>query len=210
MDRCRNLQRWRRNGQFFSFKNPLCVFNRLKNLTGYSRNRDVFSGHDSEPDAQRKAQAELEAALGHCTAPRLADRPRLPYTEALISEILRTYTIGPIGLLHVSAEDDVHNGLFIPKNSIMPTEKRKIPWTCYSAMGVGRVCPGVHLADTTMWLLFASILTFFGISAPLKDGLPVLPSAKFLDGSISHPEPFACQITPRKGAEEVIRRLSEA
>ncbi|KAJ7432778.1 cytochrome P450 [Mycena galericulata] len=182
--------------------------------------------------------AELEAALGQCTAPRLADRARLPYTEALISEILRTYTIGPIGLPHVAAEDDVHNGFFIPKDSAIITNnwlfyrdrktypepeifgperfietashrKEKAPRDV--GFGYGRrVCPGVHLADTTLWLLFASLLTFFDISAPLNDGRPVLPSGKFLDGSISHPEPSACQITPRKGAEEVIRRLSEA
>ena len=92
-----------------------------------------------QPDAQRKAQAELDAVLGFCTAPRLADRSRLPFMEALISEIFRAYTIGPIGmshlrtncvlrsihyfsgLPHVAAEDDVHNGFFIPKDSIIFT-----------------------------------------------------------------------------------------
>lgn len=51
-----------------------------------------------QPEAQRKAQAELDTILGFCTAPRLADRSRLPFIEALISEIFRTYTIGPIGM----------------------------------------------------------------------------------------------------------------
>ncbi|KAJ7708771.1 cytochrome P450 [Mycena rosella] len=73
------------------------------------------------PDAQRKAQAELDTVLGHCTAPRLTDRPRLPFTDALISEILRTYTIGPVGLPHVAAEDDVHEGFLIPKGAIIIT-----------------------------------------------------------------------------------------
>ena len=88
---------------------------------------------------------------------------------------------------------------------------------------------GVHLADTSMWLLFASILVFFDLSAPVEDGRPILPSGRFLDGSIrhvvdirylrhyallmlnmnSHPEQFKCTIMPRKGAEEAIHLLSD-
>jgi cytochrome P450 len=91
-----------------------------------------------QPEAQRKAQSELDAVLGHCTAPQPADRPRLPYTEALISEVFRSYSIGPvgkrvlavkpvqrmnpfIGLPHVAAEDDVHEGFFIPKDTMIIT-----------------------------------------------------------------------------------------
>ncbi|KAJ7496794.1 cytochrome P450 [Mycena latifolia] len=190
------------------------------------------------PDAQRNAQNELDAVLGHCTAPRLADRPRLPYTEALISEILRTYTIAPIGLPHVATEDDLHDGYFIPKDAIIFANNRlfyrdsntytdpetfrperfietanhrkeKDPKDMLFGYG-RRACPGVHLADMTMWLLFASILVFFEISPTVEDGNPILPSGRFLDGGISHPEHFKCTITARSGAEEAIHGLSHA
>ncbi|KAF7369020.1 Cytochrome P450 [Mycena venus] len=190
-----------------------------------------------QPDAQRKAQKELDVVLGFCTAPRLADRSRLPYMEALISENFRAYTIAPIGLPHVAAEEDVHNGFLIPKDSIILTNnwlfyrdpniyadpetfrpERFIETTTHTKekdpkdilFGYGRrACPGVHLADMSMWLLFASILAFFDISAPNVDGRSVLPSGKFLDGAISHPEQFECAIIPRQGAAEAIRRLLE-
>lgn len=43
---------------------------------------------------------------------------------------------------------------------------------------------GVHLADASIFLIFASILTFFDVSAAVVDGKPILPSGKFLDGTI--------------------------
>ncbi|KAJ6623187.1 cytochrome P450 [Mycena sp. CBHHK59/15] len=189
-----------------------------------------------QPDAQRKAQSELDTVLGHCTAPQLADRPRLPFVEALISEVFRTYTIGPVGLPHVASEDDVHNGFFIPKGAIILTNnwlfyrdnkiyvdpenfsperflerpgfvKAKDPRDILFGYG-RRACPGVHLADTSMWMLFASILAFFDISAPTRDGSSLVPSGRFLDGTISRPEQFECVVTPRKGAEDIISRDS--
>ncbi|KAJ6561144.1 cytochrome P450 [Mycena vulgaris] len=191
-----------------------------------------------QPDAQWKAHNELDAVLGNCAAPQLTDRPRLPFMEALISEIFRTYTIGPMGLPHVAAEDDVHNGYFIPKDAIILTNnwlfyrdsntyrdpetfrperfietashaKEKDPKDMLFGYG-RRACPGVHLADMSMWLLFASILSFFDIGLAVEDGSPVLPSGRFSDGSISRPEQFECTITPRKGAEEAIHRLLDA
>ncbi|KAJ7746731.1 hypothetical protein DFH07DRAFT_587249 [Mycena maculata] len=84
---------------------------------------ETFLAMVLQPDAQRKAQNELEVVLGYSTVPRLVDRPRLPSTEALtgISEIFRMYPIGPVGLPHVTAEDDTQNGFSIPTDSIILT-----------------------------------------------------------------------------------------
>ncbi|KAJ7665191.1 cytochrome P450 [Mycena polygramma] len=196
--------------------------------------RTLFLALLLHPEAQRKAQQELDTVLGHCTAPRLADRPRLPYVEALISEIQRNYPIGAGGLPHVVTEDDVHNGFLIPKGSIIVTNNRMFyhdsklyadPETFSPErfiespthakerdpsdilFGFGRrVCPGVHLAEASIFLVFASILAFFDVTPPIVDGKPALPSGKFLDGSINVPEEFGCVIKPRKGAEECILR----
>ncbi|KAJ7639260.1 cytochrome P450 [Roridomyces roridus] len=189
------------------------------------------------PEAQRKAQAELDAVLGPCTVPRLADHSRLPYIEALMCEVLRKYPMIPLGLAHAAAEDDIHEGFFIPKGAVVipnnwhfchdpsiypnpdsfeperfietPTHaKEKDPRDIIFGYG-RRVCPGIHLADASMWLLFASILAFFDISAPMQDGHPVLPSGKHSNSGISHPEPFECTISVRKGGEEAIRRFAD-
>ena len=51
----------------------------------------------------------------------MADRSALPYMNALVSEILRSHVVVPTGAPHRVTEDDVYEGYFIPKGSlIMP------------------------------------------------------------------------------------------
>lgn len=42
------------------------------------------------PDAQRRAQAEIDAVVGRDRLPTFADREHLPYTEALVQEVFRS------------------------------------------------------------------------------------------------------------------------
>ncbi|KAI0027580.1 cytochrome P450 [Vararia minispora EC-137] len=71
------------------------------------------------PDAQRSAQDELDAVLGQARPPRVADRAQLPYTSALIREILRWRSGLPLGLPHVTEQDDWYEGMFIPKGTVI-------------------------------------------------------------------------------------------
>lgn len=41
------------------------------------------------PNVQKKAQAEIDAVIGHERLPTHADRERLPYVNALVTEVLR-------------------------------------------------------------------------------------------------------------------------
>jgi cytochrome P450 len=61
-----------------------------------------------------------------------------------------------------------------------------------------RVCPGQQLADASVWLSCALALSSLSIR-PIKDsdGNPVLPEPVMMSGTISHPKPFKCDITPR-------------
>jgi hypothetical protein len=89
------------------------------------------------PDVQRKAQEEIDTIVGHGRLPSLDDRPRMPYMEALLLEVLRYHPIGPmgmsivlsflryaalilrVGIPHAVSQDDYYNGMFIPKESIV-------------------------------------------------------------------------------------------
>jgi cytochrome P450 len=71
------------------------------------------------PEAQKKAQAEIEAVIGSHRLPTLADRPNLPYMNALHSEVLRWAPIAPLGLPHRVTQDDVYNEYVIPAGSIV-------------------------------------------------------------------------------------------
>lgn len=44
------------------------------------------------PEAQRKAQAEIDAVVGNDRLPGFADRDRLPYLNAVALEVLRWHS----------------------------------------------------------------------------------------------------------------------
>lgn len=71
------------------------------------------------PEAQKKAQEEIDRVVGSDRLPTLADRENMPYIQALIKEVLRWHPGSPLGIPHTSTQDDVYNGYFIPKGSIL-------------------------------------------------------------------------------------------
>ena len=68
-----------------------------------------------DPEIQKRAQAEIESAVGSDRLPEYSDRHRLPVTEASYREILRWRPPGPLGVPHLTTQDDVYKGYFIPK-----------------------------------------------------------------------------------------------
>ncbi|KAK0222302.1 cytochrome P450 [Armillaria fumosa] len=71
------------------------------------------------PDVQRKAQAELDSVLGGERLPTFDDQEDLPYINALCKELVRFHPVAPIGIPHGVLEDDVFEGHFIPKGSVV-------------------------------------------------------------------------------------------
>jgi cytochrome P450 len=49
------------------------------------------------PEAQKKAQAEIDAVVGNDRLPGFSDRSQLPYVDALAKEVLRWNTVAPLG-----------------------------------------------------------------------------------------------------------------
>ena len=48
------------------------------------------------PEIQKRAQAEVDELLDGKRLPTMADRPRLPYVDAVLSEVLRWVSIAPV------------------------------------------------------------------------------------------------------------------
>ena len=71
------------------------------------------------PEAQRKAQAEIDHVVGSNRLPSLADRESLPFVDAMVKEVLRWQPVAPMGLPHTSTEDDVVEGHSIPKGAML-------------------------------------------------------------------------------------------
>ncbi|KAH9843975.1 cytochrome P450 [Rhodofomes roseus] len=177
------------------------------------------------PDAQRKAQAEIDRVIGNDRLPTLADRDELPYIRALIWEVLRWQPIAPLGAPHSLIQDDTHAGYYLPKGTTVITNiwgmlRDRTRYTdpevfnpdrfCPSndvepeydprqiVFGFGRrVCPGSQLAETSLFLICALSLAAFEIAKPVIDGNVVEPSMEYTTGTISHPLPFECSIKPR-------------
>lgn len=73
----------------------------------------------THPEVQRKAQEELDKVVGRDRIPDLDDMELLPYTYALVLEVLRWYPVLPLGVPHRLIADDVYNGMDIPEGSIV-------------------------------------------------------------------------------------------
>ncbi|KAG1765989.1 cytochrome P450 [Suillus placidus] len=168
------------------------------------------------PDVQKKAQAEIDAVVGPDRLPSFADQGSLPY---LLSGISMS------GFPHCVSEDDIHDGYYIPKGSMIVTniwfmlndperyanpsqfnperflandgkEPETEPRTICFGFG-RRICPGIHLAEASAWLSVAMSLAVFDISKAVENGIEITPEFDPLSGTISHPKTFKCSIKPR-------------
>ncbi|KAF7299262.1 Cytochrome P450 [Mycena indigotica] len=181
----------------------------------------------THPEVQKKAQAEIDAVLGSHRLPEFSDKAQLPYVEALCREVLRWMPLVPLSPSRKTTEDDIYEGYFIPKGtSIVPnlwamcqdeaiypepekfkperflTEDGRVttdPLLNPLAFGHGRrSCVGRHLAEDSVWIAMASLLTVYNFGkAKDASGNEIEIPFQFSDGLIIHSEPFECSITPR-------------
>ncbi|CEL58893.1 O-methylsterigmatocystin oxidoreductase OS=Aspergillus flavus GN=ordA PE=3 SV=2 [Rhizoctonia solani AG-1 IB] len=142
------------------------------------------------PEVAQRAQAEIDSVVGRGRLPDFTDRESLPYVEALLQELMRMSPPTPLGFPHTVTEDIEFRGYRIPKGaSINPniwmilhdpkhyssphtfTPDRYLkpvpdPDPRKYNFGFGRrVCPGLHVANDTAWIMCVGVLTLFDIRA---------------------------------------------
>ncbi|ELU04297.1 hypothetical protein CAPTEDRAFT_117083 [Capitella teleta] len=72
------------------------------------------------PNTQKKMIKEIDEVLG-TRVPSLSDRNRMPYVNAVLNEIMRYGSVGPLGITHRAVVDTDILGTKIPKDShVMP------------------------------------------------------------------------------------------
>ncbi|KAG8688170.1 hypothetical protein FRC09_013074, partial [Ceratobasidium sp. 395] len=195
------------------------------------------------PDVQAKAQAEIAAYLKQ----RLTDDPSssrflmpedrsgLPYTSALVRELLRWHPVANI-IPHQSGGEDDNNVISegktyrIPANTLVIVNSWQMlhnpdvyfeperfmperylvanppPDPESYAFGFGRrICPGIHVAQQSMCNTLANFNT---TKAKDENGLEVTPEERYTNDIISHPLPFLCCIAPREDCKEWLREES--
>ncbi|KAF7559491.1 hypothetical protein G7046_g4653 [Stylonectria norvegica] len=186
------------------------------------------------PDVQAKAQRAVDEVVGRDRLPNFEDRPQLRCIDYIVQETLRWCPVSPIGVPHRSLKDDVYGGYFIPAGSFIYANARAMTHDerIYSdpeafdpdryipveeggrgepfpngQFGFGRrVCVGKHLAEASVWLVVAAMLSVLKIEkARDADGEEITPVVEVTNGLTSHPKTFPCRIGPRdEKGEEVI------
>ncbi|GME53521.1 Cytochrome p450 protein [Neofusicoccum parvum] len=201
------------------------------------------------PAVQKKAQEQLDEVCGAGRSPTWEDFERLPYINSIVKEGMRWRPVLPLGVPHRLNQDDMYNGMLIPKDAtiVMPI------WGMHMSEGCGfaspdtydpdrwaaharpaselagladyenrdhygygsgrRICPGMHLAERTMWRMTAKLLWAYDI-VPAVDAagndVPIDVDA-YEDGIINQPKPYAVQFRARSAAhEETVRREAAA
>ncbi|KAJ3485043.1 hypothetical protein NLI96_g5230 [Meripilus lineatus] len=189
------------------------------------------------PEVQQRAQEEIDKIVGNERFPRLEDRDNLPYVDALVKEVLRFHPIAPLGLPHRLTRDDEFQGYHLPKDTLVianiwkflndpdvypnpsvfdPTRylqteghpPQRDPREL--AFGFGRrKCPGMNLADVSVFISCAMSLAVFDIRKPIENGRVIEPVFGALSGTVSHPLPFRCDIKPRTAQARALILSSE-
>jgi len=171
-------------------------------------------------DAQEKVQKELDTVLGRYKIPSLADKPSLPYTDAVLMEIQRCANIVPDGVAHYTRKDVTLNGVIIPKDTFIQPLNVEILKGDYWLSGktfkperfldeegkakkddhlvpfsIGkRQCLGETLAKSELFIFFGGILQYFKIEEEIPG---ILPSEDYIVGATTLPQPFKIRLVKR-------------
>ncbi|XP_077204261.1 cytochrome P450 2J5-like isoform X2 [Paroedura picta] len=182
----------------------------------------------NHPDIQEKVQKELDDVLGSSQSFSYQDRKRLPYTNAVIHEILRAHYVLFVGLPRKCVNDVNIFGFCIPKGAHVIPDLRSVlldpkQWEkpqdfhpnhfldqdgsfvkreAFLPFGAGaRVCLGQQLAKIELFIFFASLLRTFTFKLP--EGVKELSTKPILGGSL-HPHPYKLCAVPRCTASLII------
>ncbi|XP_064203283.1 cytochrome P450 2K1-like [Anguilla rostrata] len=168
------------------------------------------------PHIQEKVQAEIENVIGRERPPRIDDRKRMPYTDAVVHETQRFGNIVPNNLLHETRTDTTFRGYHIPKGTpviplltsvlydktqwqtphqfnpghFLDAEGRFVKKDAFMPFSAGRrICVGETLAKMELFLFFTSLLQRFTFKPPpgvLPEDLDISPCP----GLTSSPVPY--------------------
>ncbi|KAG6908101.1 hypothetical protein DXG01_006138 [Tephrocybe rancida] len=192
--------------------------------TTVSSNYSFFLAMTLYPEVAKKAQAEIDSVVGNNRLPTFEDRPHLPYVDALSKEVFRWNSVAPLGggycislvstvfIVCIATLSDLQTfrGLmrdpeiyddpdsFCPDRFIAMEGKPAELDPRSICFGFGRrICPGIHLADASVFILCAMSLAVFDISKTVENGVVIEPVHENTGGSVSHPKPYKCSIKPR-------------
>ncbi|KPM38746.1 hypothetical protein AK830_g7818 [Neonectria ditissima] len=136
------------------------------------------------PEIQKKARDQLDLVVGPDRLPEFSDRGSLPYIEHIVQEVYRTVVYANA---HAMAHDeriyqaphDFNPDRYQPLANGAPGEPFPV-----GNFGFGRrVCVGRFLADNSVWIMVATMLSTLEFHKKLDQaGRPVEPRVSFTNG----------------------------
>ncbi|QRV94754.1 cytochrome P450 family protein [Ceratobasidium sp. AG-Ba] len=142
------------------------------------------------PEVAQAARNEIDSVVGRERLPILADRESLPFFEAVLLEVLRLWPPAPLGAAHLASKEIEFRGYRIPKGAALyaniwamthdpdlypdpyafnPSrflKPNQDPDPRKYIFGFGkRLCSGIHVANNSMFVLCAGLLSTFDIVA---------------------------------------------
>ncbi|XP_010963135.1 vitamin D 25-hydroxylase [Camelus ferus] len=165
------------------------------------------------PNIQGRVQKEIDLIIGPSGKPSWDDKCKMPYTEAVLHEVLRFCNIVPLGIFHATSEDAVVRGYSIPKGTTVITNLYSVhfdekywrdpdifyPERFLDSNGhfvrkealvpfsLGRRhCLGEQLARIEMFLFFTAFLQQFRLHFPHE----LVPNLKPRLGMTLQPQPY--------------------
>ncbi|KAF5282693.1 hypothetical protein FQA39_LY17500 [Lamprigera yunnana] len=174
-------------------------------------------------DVQRRVQKEIDNVVGRNRWPTMQDKMNLPYTEAVLMEVMRIANVPPLGIAHRAICEATLFGYKVPKGSIVLTslysihmdknfwkdpdqfrperfltEERQliIPDWNFLPFGRGkRRCLGESLAKTNYFHFFTAMLHNFVLERdPDVDDV----NTEGFDGVTISPKPFQVKLVVRR------------
>ncbi|KAG7085604.1 hypothetical protein E1B28_003155 [Marasmius oreades] len=187
----------------------------------------------ANPDAQRRAQSEIDSVVALGELPQFSDQHALPFVSAIVKEVLRWKPVTPLGIPHASVAEDVYRGYTIPSGSLMvpniwamlhdedtyPDPHSFKPERFIGAdgklnpdvkdpstvlFGFGRrICPGRHMSLNSVWISIALMLATLNISKALDK------EGNVIEPSYEYISSLACIPAPFKCAIKPRSKLTE-
>ncbi|XP_009687467.2 cytochrome P450 2J2 [Struthio camelus] len=171
------------------------------------------------PHVQEKVQLEIDTVIGQSRQPAMDDKENMPYTSAVLSEVLRLGNIVPLGVPRMSTSDTTLAGFHLPKGTTLMTSLTSIMFDknvwetpdtfnpehflengqyrkrdAFLPFSAGkRACPGEQLARTELFIFFTALLQKFTFQAPAHAAL----TFEFTLSLTRCPKPFQIRALPR-------------
>ncbi|XDB48449.1 hypothetical protein AB1E18_002032 [Capra hircus] len=164
------------------------------------------------PEIQEKVQAEIDRVLGQSQQPSTAARESMPYTNAVVHEVLRMGNVIPLNVPREVTVDTTLAGYHLPKGTVVMTNLTALhndptEWATpdtfnpehflengqfkkresFLPFSIGkRMCLGEQLARTELFIFFTSLLQKFTFRPPENEKLSLKFRVSLTLAPVSH------------------------